>query len=58
MKLKLNNKVFETIVYFIAIITGIFSLIFKLVGSEILAWIIITLGVLNLGSTFLRKKKQ
>ena len=58
MKLKFNRELFETIVYIIVIITGIFALIFKLVGAEILAWILITLGVINLTVNLTRKKKQ
>jgi len=57
MEIKFNRKLFEIIVYIFVIVTGICSLVFHLVGTEILSWILITLGVLNLGVTFLRKKK-
>lgn len=57
MKLKFNRKLFESIVYIIVIITGILTLVFKLVGVEILAWVLITLGGINLTTNLTRKKK-
>ena len=55
--LRFKSKLFEIIVYIFVIITGIGLLISHLGTNRAIGWIIITLGVLNLGATLLKKKK-
>lgn len=57
VKMKINKRKFEFIVYPLVIVTGVLSLIFDFTSNTTLAWILITLGTLNLIANLFRRKK-
>jgi hypothetical protein len=55
--IKFRRKSFEIFVYCMVIITGANAILFHFTQNNTLGWILVTLGVLNLGATLLRKNK-
>lgn len=55
--MKINKRKFEFIVYPLVIITGVMALLFDFTSNTTLAWILITLGTINLIANLFRRKK-
>jgi len=50
--------IFEIISYILVIIAGTSAIVFHFMPDDTLGWILITLGVLNLGAILLKYKKN
>jgi len=55
--MRINRRKFEFIAYILVIITGILELSIGLTSNAILAWILITLGVINVVANLFWRRK-